>query len=110
MASANPKGLHLALSDTFMFDEMPAWRATIALPMPERIATLGDPAKRAELRAALDQPDRQLVFEWSQMVVVSVDQDRNRPLVGRSIADIAIERGADPLDTFLDLSLDEQLE
>jgi N-acyl-D-aspartate/D-glutamate deacylase len=110
MASANPKGLHLALSDTILFDEMPEWRATLSRPMPERMAALADPAHRAGLRAALDMPGRQLTFEWGSLLLVSVEHDRNRPLVGRSVADIAAERGADPLDAFLDLALDEQLE
>ena len=110
MASANPKGLHLALSDTILFDEMPDWRSTLSLPMPERMAALGDPAHRAVLRAALDDPNRQLVFDWPALLVVSVTRDENRKLVGRSIADIADERRVDPLDAFLDLSIDEELE
>lgn len=110
MASANPKGLHLALSDTILFDEMPEWRATLALPMRERVAALADPAKRAELLVALDNPDRQLVFEWDGLLVVSVVHDANRGLVGHSVADVAAERGVEPLDAFLDLCVEEELE
>jgi N-acyl-D-aspartate/D-glutamate deacylase len=43
-------------------------------------------------------------------MVASVVKDENRPHVGRSIADIAAERRVEPLDAFLDLSIDEDLE
>ena len=110
MASANPKGLHLALSDTILFDEMPEWRSTLSLPLPERMAALTDPRRRAALLRALDDPDRQLVFDWSGLLVASVADAANAGLVGRSVAELAAERRVEPLDAFLDLSIAEQLE
>jgi len=35
MASANPKGLHLALADTILLDEMPTFRSTLSKPMAD---------------------------------------------------------------------------
>ena len=55
MASANPKGLHLALADTILLDEMPTFRETLSLPMPERIAALGDTTVRDRMRDELAQ-------------------------------------------------------
>jgi N-acyl-D-aspartate/D-glutamate deacylase len=110
MASANPKGLHLALSDTILLDEMPTFRTTLAEPMQQRMRSLADPAVRDRLRRDLVETDRQLTFEWSALLVASTRDERNAGWVGRSVADIAAERGADPLDTFLDLSLAEELE
>jgi N-acyl-D-aspartate/D-glutamate deacylase len=110
MASANPKGLHLALSDTILLDEMPAWRTTLALPMAERMRALADPAVRATLREQFATVDRQLAFDWAALLVASTRDAANASLVHRSVADIAAERGADPLDAFLDLAIAEQLE
>jgi N-acyl-D-aspartate/D-glutamate deacylase len=111
MASANPKGLHLALSDTILLDEMVAFRETLSLPMAERMRALRDPAVRARLRVDFDRPGgRQLAFGWGDLLVASVRDDGNTPLVGRSVAALATERGADPLDVFLDVSLAEDLE
>ena len=42
--------------------------------------------------------------------VETVRHDRNRRWLDRSVAEIADELGVDPLDAFLDLSLDEDLE
>jgi N-acyl-D-aspartate/D-glutamate deacylase len=110
MASANPKGLHLALADTILLDEMPTFRATLALPMAERMAALADPAVRDRLRRDLVETERQLAFSWNELLVASTRDDANAALAHRSVASIAAERGADPLDAFLDLALSEDLE
>ncbi len=111
MASANPKGLHLALSDTILLDEMLSFRETLALAIPERMRALADPTVRERLRRDFDNPGaRQLAFGWRELMVASVSDPANAGLVGRSIAAIAAERGGDPLDVFLDVSLAENLE
>ena len=111
MASANPKGLHLALSDTILLDEMLSFRETLSLPLPERMRALADPVVRARLRRDFDAPGaRQLAFGWRDLMVASVSDAANASLVGRSVAAIAAERNADPLDAFLDLSIAEKLE
>jgi N-acyl-D-aspartate/D-glutamate deacylase len=111
MASANPKGLHLALSDTILLDEMPSFREALSLPLPERMRALGDPEVRTRLRAEFDRADlRQIAFGWSELLVASTRDEANAALAGRSIASIADERRADPLDAFCDLSLSEDLE
>ncbi len=53
MASANPKGIHIALRDTIMLDEMPTFRSTLSAPMDERVARLRDPGLRDRLRGGV---------------------------------------------------------
>src|SRR5690606_28798974 len=103
--SANPKGLHLALSDTGMLDEMPAFREVLALPMHERMAALRDPAVRDRLRHDFVHAPRQLAFDWPELLVASPRDEANAGWTGRSITDLAA--GADPLDTFCDVALAE---
>jgi N-acyl-D-aspartate/D-glutamate deacylase len=111
MFTTNKLELHLKLSDTFVFDEMPAWRETLTLPMPERIRRLAEPDVRARMRAEFgDSESRAVVFEWDGLEVEAVTREEYADRVGRTVAEIAAERNADPLDTFLDLSLDEALE
>jgi N-acyl-D-aspartate/D-glutamate deacylase len=110
MASANPKGLHLALSDTILLDEMPTFRSTLALPLPERMAALADPERRAGMGRDLKEAPRQLAFDWPNLLVASVRDEANAAWVGRSVAEMARERGVDELDAFLDMALAEDLE
>lgn len=109
MACANPKGLHIALSDTILFNEFPHFRSVLALPLPERKAALADPTVRDQLRADLQADGRQFVFSWEQMLVVNVHHPEHVSRVGRSVAEIARARGSEYLDTFLDLALEDDL-
>jgi N-acyl-D-aspartate/D-glutamate deacylase len=111
MASANPKGLHFTLDDTIVLDEMPRFRSTLSLPLPERMRALADPQVRDALRRDLiEHAGRSIQFEWSDVLVAGVRDERHASAVGRSIAELARERDADELDTLLDLAVAEDLE
>ncbi len=112
MASANPKGLHIALSDTRMLDEMPTFRATLTGSIEDRIRAFGRPEVRERLRREFDDPQqlRQLAFGWGQLRVAGVRDEAHRGWMDRTVAELAAERSADPLDTFLDLSIAEELQ
>jgi N-acyl-D-aspartate/D-glutamate deacylase len=109
--TTNHLELHLKLSDTFVFDEMPGWREVLTQPEPERSRRLRSPAVRERLRAEFDDPaSRAVSFEWAGLEVEGVRDEAHRSWVGRSAAELAAERGSSPLDAFLDLSLEEGLE
>ncbi|MGE0383161.1 MAG: amidohydrolase family protein [Gammaproteobacteria bacterium] len=108
---ANRGGLHLKLADTFLFDELPAWKEVLTRPEPQRSQMLRDPEVRARLRADWnsDKPREVSIIHWSTLEVELADTPRNAALAGRSVQEIADARGADPLDVFLDVSLSEAL-
>ena len=67
-----------------------------------------DPATRARVRTdAAKGWFRGLPWDWDSLVISDIGTDRNRPLIGQSIAQAATARGEDPLDTFLAL-IDEE--
>ena len=108
--TTNRLELHLKLADTFVFDEMPAWRESLTLPEPERSQQLRDPARRALLRREWETPGKRAgSFDWDGLEVEAVADPAHQKWVGYSVAELAAERGRDPLDTFLDLSLEEGL-
>ncbi len=111
MFTTNHLELHLKLSDTFVFDEMLAWREALTRPEPERSNALRDPAMRARMRAEFDDPaSRAISFEWKGLEVEAVADPSHESWVGRSVTQLAEARGVDPLDAFLDISLEENLE
>jgi N-acyl-D-aspartate/D-glutamate deacylase len=95
-------------------------RLSRALPQPVLdlshdglIALLSDPEARAALRREV-HADAMPSAGYSGLVrhgrfdrIVVFHAGRHPGLRGRSIADIAAERGADPFDTFLDLIVEE---
>ena len=112
MASANPKGLHIALCDTGMLDEMPTFRSSLSGPLHQRMDTLRRSEIRDALRFEFDDPahPRQLAFGWSQLRVVGVRDEAHEGWVGHTVAELAARRGKDEMDTFIDMSLEEDLE
>lgn len=79
---------------------------------PSRLLKVfGDRAFRERVRADLQVPNGPRLFNgaWDQVEVTIAHYPRNASLEGRTIADIARERGHDPVDVFLDLGIDEGL-
>jgi N-acyl-D-aspartate/D-glutamate deacylase len=110
MFATNRQGAHFALGSTFLFDEMPSFRDTLTLREPQRSERLRDRALRDQMRKEIADPSgRAFVFVWQVVSVETVERAEHRPLIGRSVWDIAEEQGKDPLDVFLDLSITEDL-
>jgi len=105
--SCQPLSLSFTIDQAYILKAMAPWPAT------EDHAALrdifGDPAFRDAFRETLKKPDSQHIFkgrwDWVSVTVAALAQ--NKELDGRSIADIAEERGEDPLDVFIDLGLSE---
>ncbi|MBW1883139.1 MAG: amidohydrolase family protein [Deltaproteobacteria bacterium] len=96
----------------FAFDALPRWAEVIALPVEERKKALADPAVREQLRrGALEQGPGPLkgLTRWAEIRVEETFEPDNEKLCGRTIGEIAEQRGVDPLDALLDLSLSEGL-
>jgi N-acyl-D-aspartate/D-glutamate deacylase len=109
--TTNKLELHLKLADTFVFDEMPVWRAVLTTAEPERSRRLADPAWRAKLQAEWDgDKARAVAFDLGDLEVEAVRDAANASWVGRTIAELGAERGRGKLDTFLDLALAEDLQ
>jgi N-acyl-D-aspartate/D-glutamate deacylase len=110
MFATNKLGAHLTLADTFLFDELPSFRDALVLAEPERSRRLRDRELRDKIRHELATiTDRAVFFTWDALRIEAVRDAAHADLVGRSVDDVAKERGADALDAFLDLSLSEDL-
>jgi N-acyl-D-aspartate/D-glutamate deacylase len=109
--ATNRGGLHVKLSDTFVFDDMPKWREVLCLAEPERSEKLRDPAIRALLEVEFaSDAGKSIGATWANLAVEKVVDKANESKVGKTIAELASEAGIQPIDCFLDLALDEGLE
>jgi N-acyl-D-aspartate/D-glutamate deacylase len=89
---------------------MPSWWSVASLPtLDEKLAAVVDRRQSLvdEMNLLASRPNAGLGA--GGFVVRQVVQDRNRDLVGRTIDDIATERGCTHGDAVLDVALDEQL-
>ena len=97
------------LSEYNLFDYMPNWVQPLVGTKEERIAKLSEDGVREGMkRDVLDRPHPRT--DWTQVQVVEVALERNLKYEGLSIADIADAENKHPLDAFLDIALDEDLE
>jgi N-acyl-D-aspartate/D-glutamate deacylase len=74
---------------------------------------LADPSFRARLRAetaTTGVPNRFSDATWPHLTIVEVVRPEHRPLVGRTVGQLARESGRDPWDVFLDFGLDGELD
>jgi N-acyl-D-aspartate/D-glutamate deacylase len=94
------------------FDRLPVWREIRKLPLAEQEAKLRDPDVRRRLVEAVHQTPRENQgvgaeprkpnFKW-----LLVMEKATPPF--RSVAEIAAEQNKDPVDVFIDLSLEKGL-
>jgi N-acyl-D-aspartate/D-glutamate deacylase len=71
-------------------------------------AVIRDPASRARLIEYLQGPDVDWwMADWDDQLICKVNRPEHADLAGRSIGEIARERGQAPIDTALDLVLED---
>ncbi len=91
---------------------LPGWGEVMSLPVGERIQRLSDPETRAWMNARANS-DEAGVFrrlaDWKNYVLGDTYSEANEGLKGRTVKDIAAERGSDPFATLLDIVIADDL-
>ena len=115
---ARRSGVDLA-ADTYAY---PAWFNDFSAFIPpwahdggdaKMVERLRDPAARKRIRRDMTTPSDQWDNEWLEIpgpeaILFSVTASpKLAPLRGKTVADIARERGADPIDTVFDLLIED---
>jgi N-acyl-D-amino-acid deacylase len=102
----------LSFKTNLPFDRLPVWRELRALPLAEQKHRLRDPELRRRLveaarerdeRRAIGAEPRPAAYEW--ILVMDTPEGPHR-----SVADVARERGVDPVEALIDLALEKDLE
>lgn len=106
--TCRPFIIQLDLRTPFIFANMECWNPVLNRDVDEQISILKQADFRAAFKEALKRP---LIFSarWEVMTVLEAADPTLAHYVGRNVADIAAERGADPVETFLDLAIEDQL-
>jgi N-acyl-D-amino-acid deacylase len=113
-AQVHSRALSVVLSfkTTLPFDQLPVWKELRALPLAEQRGRLCDRELRPQLVAATAElSDRRAIgaesrppdYDWIFLM------DTPEP-PWRSVAEIAHERGVDPVNAMIDLALERDLE
>jgi len=94
----------------FVFDAIPDWEAPMALPPEEKLAMLRDPAGRARLFEASQRPSPvRHMGEWDAYRIVETFSPETKRFEGRTVKDIAAERGIAPFEALVDIIVGDDL-
>jgi N-acyl-D-amino-acid deacylase len=99
------------------FQGLNHWRDIMSLPLEQRKAKLADQSLRPALREALDNPDysgtrgsARPPIRWEGVSVLRTGLTKNRWMEGKSVVELAKQRGVHVADVMSDLAAEEDLE
>src|SRR5439155_6104684 len=110
--TCQPLSFDFTLAAAYPFYSHPAFDPIKAYASEQLKAVFRDPSFRERFRDDLRNPRPGTIFQgnWDRLIVAVPVKPKHAGLANRTIGEIARESGRDPLDTFLDLGLDEDLE
>jgi len=107
LTTAAPMNLIINLQSGFIFDMFETWDELFRLPIEERIARLSNPEIRRELdRLARKSPQLAHITRWGDL---TISTSLDAKLVGRTVGEVAAERGVEPFDALLDIAIADDL-
>ncbi len=108
----HPMSIRLSFLTGFVLDGLPGWRETFALAPSERMKVLGDPQVRKRLAEGASSPEAgvlRALSNWGNLEIVETFATENAGLDGRSIKEVAAERGTDAFDALCDIVIADDL-
>lgn len=109
--SCRPLRIQFNLRNPFIFSVFSAWHTVFNKSLEEQLKIYRDPGFRQAFR---DEMDRRRIFggQWKRMTVLDGKGEEAQALAAskKTIAELADERNQDPIDTFLDIALADELE
>ena len=119
MLMSRPFNRRFSLAEgTSLFDGVPAFARlfTEAATIDERSAMLRDDAYRDAIRHAVENPNRDPEKgstlpppHLDKVFIYQAETPENRKRMGRSMAELAAERGVAPMDMLVEIALEESL-
>ncbi|MFF8845913.1 amidohydrolase family protein [Streptomyces sp. NPDC015127] len=104
--------MNMSLGTFCALNLIPGWGEILALPVPERITKLRDPAVRAEMLRRADSKEAGVfrrLADFSRYVIGDTYAKENEGLTGRVVRDIAAERGQDPFRCLVEICAEDEL-
>jgi N-acyl-D-aspartate/D-glutamate deacylase len=89
-----------------LLESLPGWKEVVRLPDADRRAAVRDPETRARLRAGVGDAAKNGLAAMARFDLIEIAEG---PLAGRSVDDVARERGVEPADVLVDTVLPDRL-
>jgi N-acyl-D-aspartate/D-glutamate deacylase len=102
----------LCFHDYFALFSLPVWKDVFGLDVPERTAAFAEPATRRALDEAATSPDAGALrglARWAVLEIGATFAPENDGVAGRTVGDVAAERGVAPFDAMCDIAVADGL-
>jgi N-acyl-D-aspartate/D-glutamate deacylase len=110
--TCRPSSMEFRLDEMGLFDQLPSWQETAAHKGEPLRELLRDPAFRERFRRDVEgdfEGFRLFKGDWDGVSILTADEPSLRKHIGSSVAALASERGRDPLETFFEVALEDDL-
>ena len=104
--------IRLSFESGAILDGLPGWREVLALPKAERMVALADPEVRRRMEAGASSEEAgilRLLAVWKRLVFEETFAPGNAGYEGRTVGEVAAERGQSPFDAMLDVVVADEL-
>ena len=105
-----PMTIELDFRNAMALADVDPFKETLNRTLEEQKRIYADAGWRARARASLMQGGKLFGSAWSKAIVLRVKYDQWRPLINKSVTEIAVARGGDPFNVMIDLALENDLE
>lgn len=109
--TCRPLRIQFNMRNPFIFAVFSTWHPVFNKSVEEQVRIYGDPGFRQAFR---EEMDRRRIFggQWGRMTVIDAKTPEVQAHVAskKTVAQIARDQGKDPIDTFLDLAIADNLE
>jgi N-acyl-D-amino-acid deacylase len=108
--TCRPLIFQLNMRNPFLFAAMSVWNKVFNQPAEKQIEIYRDPEFRQAFRATLKKSPGLNVMAKSRVIEIQeVGNPALKHFEGKSLADVALERGTDAVDAMLDLAIEDDL-
>lgn len=108
--TCRPLIIQINLRNPFIFANMPSWKPAFNQTVEAQKNLYREESFRQAFRKALQEPrifsDKTL---WNRLVVKEVTNPALKSCEGKTVAQVAADRGKDALDTFFELSIEDDI-
>jgi N-acyl-D-aspartate/D-glutamate deacylase len=104
--------IRLSFEHGAIIDGLPGWRELFAVGVPERIRQLQDPEVRRRLDEGAKSKEAGIIgalANWQMLLIDETFAAQNAAYEGRSVGEVAAERGQEPFDALLDIVIADDL-
>ena len=106
--TCRPLSVQVNLRNPFIFANLECWNPAFNKSEEEQVALYRDPDFRQAWRKTFEQP-RVFPGKWDRVDIQEVSNPALKQYEGKTVDEVARERGKDGLDTFLDLAIEDNL-